>query len=241
MAGGQRHLTQDQTSAPRFPRYSHMQGPAAGNSVVHDEAARRQNAPGGPVPYYPVGTWDTRRPMNTTFAPDNCANDQLWARMRGPWVYQGTEISGRDSGLVDPMLDGPARPSIRVSTRSYRREQGTDATRNYDPRRAGYRMYGWQDGSNTRFWGGTPGYYLPYAQRGSGDAIPSDTSGNTVITAGVPHGLHTHTVFSRRMTFRTYASTPQMTGPRQDRLSNSPRAGQSYSQTTVVQGGRRRS
>lgn len=223
---------------PRVARYSHLGGPAAGNSKVQDEAARRRNAPGGPPDWYPVGTQNPRRPILSQFAPEaDAVNDQRWFKDRHAFVYTGTERTGRMSGLCDPMLDGPARPSIRVQTRTYRREAGTDATRNYDPSRVGYQPVGWQDGSATRIWGGSPGYFQPYAQRGTSESVARDTSGNAMLPSTVPHGLHTHSVRGTVFTARVYDGTPQMRGTRQDRISNSTRAGQSYSQTTVVQGG----
>jgi hypothetical protein len=225
---------------PRMPRYAHIGGPAAGNSHVQDEAVRRGNSPGGRVPYYPVGTQNTRRPFRSQFAVEaDAPNDQNWVKERHAWVHQGTERTGRDSGLKDPMTDGPARPSLRMLTRVWRKETGTDATRNYDPHRPQYRAVGWQDGSNTRIWGGTPGYFQEYGQRGSIEAVDSGSgaAGRAVIPGTVPHGLHTHTIANRVMTFRVYDGTPQMKGPRQDRISNSLRAGQTYSQTTVTQGG----
>jgi len=224
---------------PHLNRWSHLMAPSAGNGKFQDEAARLQNAPGGSPDYYPVGTQNPRRPFRSQFAPDGEApNDQRWIKDRHPTIYSGTERSGRLSGLCDPMLSGPARPSTRMLNRTYNKPIGTDATRNFDPNRSGYRPVGWQDGSPTRLWGGTPGYMQPYGQRGTGEEVGRDTSGSATMPGTVPHGLHTHTVQSRRMTLAVYAGTAQMRRPRQDRLSNSVRSGQSYSATTQQQGGR---
>lgn len=223
-------------------RYAHLSGPGYGNGNIADEDAAPGNARGGPAPRGPVvgQQENTRRPQGSTFAADGLSpNDQGWIRDRHMVVYQGNETTGRSSGLHDPIPDGPIRPSLRMLVRNWRRETGTDATRAYDPPRRGYLPIGWQDGSRTIIWGGTPGFVQPYGQRGSGEQVGSDTSGAAQLPSTVPHGLHTHTVNSRRSTLKTYRSTPQMVAGRQDRLSNSTRAGQSYSQTTLTQGARR--
>jgi hypothetical protein len=224
-------------------RYAHLAGPAYGNGYVQDEAAVRGNSRGGPVPAGPVRgqRYSTRHPLpGPPFGIDGLSpNDQGWHRDRHAFVYQGTSTTGRDSGVHDPLPDGPVRPSIRNLMMNWRREDGTDATRGFDPRRPQYLPVGWQDGSPTRIWGGTPGFYQAYGSRGSGELVGADTSGNVQIPGTRPHGLHTHTVNSRRSTLKTYRSTPQMVPGRQDRLANSGRAGQSYSQTTVTQGARR--
>lgn len=220
-------------------RYGHLQGPAYGNGHVSDEAVQPGNSRGGPVARYQVvgSAQSTRHPDGE---PVNIVglspNDTGWHRDRHPYAYNGTSTTGRDSGIHDPLPDGPVRPSIRNLMVNWRRESGTDATRNYDPRRRGYLPVGWQDGSPTRIWGGTPGYFQPYGARGTGEVEGADTTGQVMIPGTITHGLHTHTVHGRRRTLKTYRDTPQMVPGRMDRLSNSTRAGQSYSQTTVTQG-----
>ncbi len=220
-------------------RYAHLAGPGYGNGHIQDEAARPGNAAGGPAPRGRVVGMDAnpRRPAGSSFAVQGLApNDQGWIRDRHMFVHQGTETTGRSSGIHDPLADGPVRPSLRMLMVDHRRESGTDATRTYDPRRPKYSRFGTQDGFATRVWGGTPGFFMAYGQRGSGESVGSDTSGAVMLPATVSHGLHTHTVNQRRTTAKNYRSTPQMVPGRQDRLANSTRAGQSYSQTTIVQG-----
>lgn len=223
-------------------RYGHLQGPAYGNGVIQDEAAAPGNSRGGPAPAGRVvgSTASTTHPLpGAPFAAGGLSpNDQGWHRDRHPYAYQGHSTTGRDSGVHDPLPDGPVRPSLRNLLVDWRRMMGTDATRNQDVHRA-YKPVGWQDGSPTRIWGGTPGYYQSYGARGTGQLVDADTSGNVQIPGSVPHGLHTHTVNPRRRTLKTYRETPQMVPGRMDRLANSARAGQSYSQTTVTQGARR--
>lgn len=224
-------------------RYLHLAGPAYGNGAVVDESAAPGNSRGGPAPVGPVkGSRQSRRhPLPAPpFSVDGLSpNDQGWHRDRHPYAYQGHSTTGRDSGVHDPLPDGPVRPSIRNLLVDWRRMLGTDATRNQDVPRPGYLPIGWQDGSPTRIFGGTPGYYQAYGARGTGQLVGADTSGNVQIPGTSPHGLHTQTVNGRRNTLRTYRMTPQMVPGRLDRLANSARAGQSYSQTTVTQGARR--
>lgn len=224
-------------------RYAHLAGPAYGNGHLADEGAAPGNSRGGPSPRGPVigSQANARHPIDGEPVSVNglSPNDQRWFRDRHPYVYQGTSTTGRDSGLHDPLPDGPVRPSIRNLLVNWRREGGTDSTRNLDVRRPQYLPVGWQDGTPTRIWGGTPGYHQPYGARGTGAFVDTDTTGAVQIPGTRPHGLHTHTAFGRRSTLKTYRATPQMVPGRQDRLSNSARAGQSYSQTTVTQGARR--
>lgn len=181
---------------------------------------------------------NTRRPVGTSqFVPrPSGAGEHI---DRHPFAYVGTENSGRESGLKDPQLDGPARASFRLLRLQWYRWIGTDATRNYDPPRD-YKPYGHQDGTDTMIWGGQPGFYVPYGQRGASlTDVARNTGGGArvVLLGGPPHGLHTHSPQPRATTRQVYDDTGQMVAGRQSRISNSRRNGQSYSQTTVPQGG----
>jgi hypothetical protein len=224
-------------------RYAHLAGPAYGNGFQVDDAAAPGNSRGGPAARYQVvgSKLSPRHPDGEPFSVNGISpNDQGWHRDRHVWVDKGDHATtGRESGIHDPLPDGPVRPSLRLLLTGWRRESGTDSTRNFDPKRRGYIPVGWQDGSPTRIWGGTPGFFQAYGSRGTGELLEADSSGNVMIPGSTPHGLHTHTVNPRRNTLKTYRDTPQMRPGRQDRLANSTRAGQSYSQTTVTQGSRR--
>ncbi len=179
----------------------------------------------------------TLRQQMTSWCPPS-VNDGLIYRDNHPYMYSGTEVSGRLSGNHDPQLDGPNRPEVHVMQRAYNWTYGTFASRNFDPQR-NYNKYGYQDGSTTVIYGGEAGYYLPYGQRGTSLAVPPARPGPSKILAGPPHGLHTDTAWSRKDAVRRSLASDQMKAPRQDRLSNSRRAGQSYSQLTRHQGGTR--
>lgn len=109
-------------------------------------------------------------------------------------------------------------------------------------------------------WGGTPGLVRTYGARGvtglSGPqprvfALPGDGSGarnGTLLNAGdpadgpqkirggVPHGLHSPTAQSVKMTAARLSSIPTQKPPRDDRPANSKIAGQSMSQMYPQEG-----
>jgi hypothetical protein len=193
------------------------------------------NSHGGP-PFLGPQVTNTRRPVNSVEALG--VGVQTGEHIdRHAFVYRGTEIAGRISGLKDPQEDGPTRPSIRLMLRQWMMWQGSDATRNFDPPRA-YKQYGRQAGTDTVLNGGQVGYYLPYGQRSTLSTVPGNTGAQSrsVLLGGPPHGLHTHTPTPRLRTMQIYEDTPQMMGPRQSRLSNSNRNGQNYSMRTKHQG-----
>jgi hypothetical protein len=121
---------------------------------------------------------------------------------------------------------------------------------------------GIQDGVpySTKLWGGTPGLTRAYGARGAAGvtgpdpaqyALPGDGSGARVgtllaprpagdgpqmIKGGMPHGLHSRTVNSKRWTAARQGSIPQQKPGRNDRPLNSKISGQSYNQTVVPEG-----
>ena len=123
---------------------------------------------------------------------------------------------------------------------------GTDTTRNQDDLTRGYTWLGTQGSGWGPIYGGVPGLYIPYGSRGgipypvvspAEQGAPGD--GPHLVFSGPPHGLHSQTPWMRRGTAQTlnrFAHIPQTRPVRQDRPSNSPQAGQSYSQTVLPQG-----
>lgn len=203
-------------------------------------AARPQ--PPGPESYrgqQPVGPRITAPYESRVWSGgDNTNNDHLY-RDSHVYAVTGTERSGRRSGNHDVMLDGPVRPSYRMLVRRWNKWVGTDNTRNQDDFSRGFHWLGEQGAKYTPIYGGQPGYYLPYGQRGGPgvDTIPGVT-GPTLIKGDKPHGLHTSPLYrSGEQIAKRYGAVPQMRGTRVDRIANSNRAGQSYSQTTRPQGG----
>lgn len=195
-------------------------------------------------------------------APVGYSNDKLVAYDRHGMLKVGYENSGRNSGQTDPPMDGPARPSLWLVQRTINYQQGTDTTAATDDLSRDYTrnaqgMYVGEQGTGwTRVYGGTPGLYQAY---GSYQGISPDTpgydpvSGNTQgivapvgqgqagdgpqdLWGGPPHGLHSPTLPDYSQTLGRYMATPQNVAPRIDRPSNSPIAGQSYSQTIQPQG-----
>lgn len=189
-------------------------------------------------------------------------NDKLITSDRHAYFKVGYENSGRNSGETDPPMDGPARPSLAIVNRTINYQQGTDETaatddltrdytRNAEGMYVGTQGQGW-----SQVYGGTPGLYQEY---GSYAGISNSTPGYNPVTGetqgivapvaqgqpgdgpqtlwgGPPHGLHSPTLPVYNQTLGRYLTTPQMRAGRMDRPSNSPIAGQSYSQTVQSQG-----
>jgi hypothetical protein len=96
-------------------------------------------------------------------------------------------------------------------------------------------------------YGGVPGLYQPYGSyagvtagpvQGIQSPVPEGATGDGPrrVWSGPPHGLHSPSLPAYSNTIGRYLSVPQQTLPRIDRPSNSPIAGQSYSQTVQPQG-----
>jgi hypothetical protein len=214
---------------------------------------------GNPRPLQQGQESAVRAPGN---APVGYSNDRLVTYDRHGMFKVGYENSGRKSGQTDPPMDGPARPSLWLVQRTLNYQQGTDTTgatddltRDYTRNAEG--MYVGEQGTGWGpVYGGTPGLYQAY---GSYAGVAPDTPGYNPVTgqtqgitspapqggpgdgphsiwSGPPHGLHSPTLPTYSQTLGRYMSTPQMTRPRVDRPSNSPIAGQSYSQTVLSQG-----
>jgi hypothetical protein len=195
-------------------------------------------------------------------APVGYSNDKMVTYDRHALAKVGYENSGRSSGETDPPMDGPARPSYMLVQRSLNYQQGTDNDANQDDLTRDYTrnaegMYIGEQGTGwSPVLGGTPGLYQAY---GSYQGIAPDTPGYDPVAgttqgivapvgqgapgdgphsvwSGPPHGLHSPTLPAYSQTIGRYMAIPQMARPRVDRPSNSPIAGQSYSQTVVPQG-----
>lgn len=189
-------------------------------------------------------------------APVGYSNDKLTTNDRHGIMKVGYENSGRYSGQTDPPMDGPARPSLFLINRSVNYQQGTDTTAATDDLSRDYTrnaegMYVGEQGTGwARVYGGVPGMYIEYGSYagvspqspamsegihspvGQGDA----GDGPHDVWSGPPHGLHSPTLPDYAQTLGRYMAIPQMARPRVDRPSNSPAAGQSYSQTVQSQG-----
>lgn len=172
--------------------------------------ARLTTSPGGTPPARTA--WATAPgviPGDIERMPQNLLDGQI-RRERMPWLHQSTMIQPGD-GWFDWTRSGPRRAALHMRDVTIRTMAGTTNTRNQDPVPAGY---GTNDGTNVGWM--------------SGD--------------GQVHGLHTRPAGTKPLTVnaaRKKAGVKEMTSARQNRLSNSRNNGQSYSQTTIHQGGRK--
>lgn len=188
-------------------------------------------------------------------------NDKLTVKDRHAYWDAGSQRTGTDrwaSGGIpnsrNNPLDEPPRPDLRLINRTVSYQKGTDTTRNQDdltrpyPLAPGTRGFVGEQGSGwSPVYGGVPGLYQPYGSRGgvpypivSPAEFGQVGDGPHLVFAGPPHGLHSQTPWKGgAQIIGRFASTPQTRPVRQDRPSNSPQAGQSYSQTVLPQGASR--
>jgi hypothetical protein len=177
-------------------------------------------------------------------------NDKLTVKDRHAYWDAGNQKTGIDgppwgfpNTYNDPRYQ-PPMPELRTVNRTVSYQKGTDATRNQDDLTRAYTWVGEQGAGWTPVNGGVPGLYQPYGTRGGvpfpivspvAQGQPGD--GRHLVNSGPPHGLHSQTPWKGgEQLIGRYTSTPQMRPVRVDRPSNSPQAGQSYSQTVRPQG-----
>lgn len=175
-------------------------------------------------------------------------NDRLRVVDRHAYWDTGHSRTGSNPGIrgdmpINPQADGPPRPDLRTVNRTVTHQIGSDATRNQDDLARPYTWLGEQGSGWSNIWGGVPGLYIPYGSRGGVPypiVDPTDGQGGPEdVWAGPPHGLHSLTYPDRGDTLARYGAAPQMVPGRIDRPSNSPQAGQSFSQTVQFQGAAR--
>jgi hypothetical protein len=171
-------------------------------------------------------------------------NDQLQLRDRHVYYKSGYQRFGWTPSVPgdppNPHSDGPAMPYLHTINRSVNPQIGSDATKSQDDLSRPYTWLGQQDGTVVPVYGGVPGLWQSYGNRGleNGMHDPSNGEGGLAsVSSGPPHGLHSDTIPDGKQLQDRYKATPQMKPVRQDRPSNSTIAGQSFSQTVVPQGG----
>lgn len=170
-------------------------------------------------------------------------NDQLQVRDRHAYWSRGRTMNpgpdSRSGGSRNPQLDGPPMPTLRTVNVSVNPQIGSDASRNQDDLNRPYTWLGQQDGTVVPVYGGVPGLWQSYGNRGFSDHIhdPSNGEGGLQqVRSGPPHGLHSDTLPNGKQIADRYVANPQMRPVRLDRPDNSRIAGQSYSQTVQHQG-----
>ena len=179
-------------------------------------------------------------------------NDQLTVKDRHAYWDTGNQKTGVDfsapgapPNTYNNPREEPPRPDLRTINRTVSYQRGSDKTWQQDDFTRPYTWLGEQGSGWTPVYGGVPGLYQPYGSRG-GVPFPLVSSaeygqpgdGPHLVHGGPPHGLHSQTPWKGgAQIIGRFASTPQTRPVRVDRPSNSPQAGQSYSQTVVPQGG----
>lgn len=210
-----------------------------------------------PYPHVFAENWAKRGPG---FSPDhpsygiNGFNDKLTVKDRHAYWDAGSQRTGLTPGsggglpntYNNPRTE-PPRPDLRLVNRTVSYQHGSDATRNQDDLTRPYSWLGEQGSGWGPVYGGVPGLYQPYGSRGGypypivapvEQGQPGD--GPHLVFSGPPHGLHSQTPWKGgAQIIARYSVTPQTRPVRQDRPSNSPQAGQSYSQTVLPQGASR--
>jgi hypothetical protein len=173
-------------------------------------------------------------------------NDRLQVRDRHAYWDTGNQRSGLTGSpwgmpnTYNPnQLRDTPRAELRLVNISVNPQIGSSASRNQDDLARPYTWLGQADGSTQPIYGGVPGLWQTYGNRGFSYNItdPSNgTGGPKEVRSGPPHGLHSDTIPSGKQIADRYKATPQMRPVRFDRPDNSTSAGQSYSQTVQMQG-----
>ena len=179
-------------------------------------------------------------------------NDKLTVKDRHAYWDAGNQRTGTDfNGWAgappnsgNNPLQEPPRPDLRTVNRTVSYQKGSDLTRNLDDLSRPYTWLGEQGTKWTPVYGGVPGLYQPYGSRGgvpfpivSPAEFGQPGDGPRLGKSGPPHGFHSQTPWKGgAQIIARFSVTPQTRPVRQDRPSNSPQAGQSYSQTVRPQG-----
>jgi hypothetical protein len=195
---------------------------------------------------FKVGYENSGRSSGETDPPmDGPARPSLWLVQRTINAQQGSDNSLTQDDLsrdytratMNPASARPAwlnQPNYRGAVSGYMGREGELF--------AGEQGAGWSP-----VYGGVPGLWQPYGSyagitngpvQGIQSPVPLGAAGDGTrkIWGGPPHGLHSPTLPTYSQTIGRYMAITQMSLPRQDRPSNSPIAGQSYSQTVQPQG-----
>ena len=155
---------------------------------------------------------------------------------------QGTNFTPASSppNTYNNPIQEPPRADLRAVNRTISYQKGTDTSRFQDDLSRPYTWVGEQGSGWTPVYGGVVGLYEPYGTRG-GVPLPivdptNGQGGREAVWSGPPHGLHSLTYPDVGDTLNRYLVNVQMRPVRLDRPSNSPIAGQAYSQTVEYQG-----
>lgn len=161
------------------------------------------------------------------------------------------QVTAANGGRLNPLADGPIRPSWMQVNRAHYPRRGTTATRHTDNNGpfatttssdGRTQPLGTQDGSPwSPIYGGAPGLTHIYGVRGpagaQGPELGSPQDGPQAVAGGVPHGLHTPVQPNAELLAKRRRKTPQQRRRTASYPANSKVAGQSWSQTVMPLGG----
>lgn len=171
---------------------------------------RRRNATGGEPPELIRRTLvDGMDGEGTRYS--GTTNDTTVTRHKSAW-YPSDSYTPAGNSWVSWTAAGPARPELHMMNSTYRKMVGNDRSRNLQSPAPGQVET-------------APGYRT--------------TPDGRIIqpTHTVPIGLHTDPRRVALVTVQRYTNAnPRMKAPRQDRLRSGQYTGQSFSQTTRIQG-----
>ena len=219
-------------------------GTGDGNTGADPRAAKRQPYPR----VVQLSVW--QEAQHRQFGTEGF-NDALTVKDRHVYWDTGRQRSGTSfdpAGAAPNTYNNPRqqppRPDLRAVNRTVSYQKGSDKSRYMDDLTRPYTWLGEQGSGWTQVSGGVPGLYQPYGTRGGipypiQSPVPEGAPGDGphLVWAGPPHGLHTQTPWKGgEQLLQRFSSIPQTRPVRQDRPSNSPQAGQSYSQTVRPQG-----
>lgn len=155
----------------------------------------------------------------------------IWTQKMPVQRYSSTIVPDshveRNSGVFDPLSAGPVAPTIRMISRSLRRQGGTSNTRNLDNTVTDKSPYGVKDGVT---WVATIDPVLANYKL----SPPTQESSVVLIPPSGVRGLHTQIPKKyRNQSNISRAMRPQQKPARVDRLASSQYVGQTYSATTT--------
>lgn len=217
---------------------------------AREVAQRRGLTPTGvpaPTGYYPHVRGQLQHPVTVGPVYDSLYRPAVVGSMdryetidQHPYTYitntwTPPAVVDRPPGVHDPLMDGPAQPSIRTLALHYRRWAGASVTAHYDVPGRVFPRNGNQDGASWTMYQDVTRALMPYDTAQTTNGQMPDTL--RALPPSPAHGWAVRPKLNEQAALLAKTgSLRQQTAPRQERLANSTYAGQTYSQTTAHAG-----